>query len=112
VLANGISPAPGSNAPRRRQTPSNGDQAGVTVQPPPHVLQQMQLQLQQHQQPPALPLEMPQSPVEQVMVSPADRFGLLGLLHLIKHANAGQSLLSLGSDLSKLGLELGRTGFV
>lgn len=99
VLANGVSPAPGSNAPRRRpSSPPSGDNSASAVIAPPH---------QQQREPPA-PLEMPQSPVEQVIVSPADRFGLVGLLHLIKNANTAQQLLSMGSDLSKLGLDIGR----
>lgn len=49
-----------------------------------------------------------QTPAQQVLFSPADRFGLLGLLHLIKSADQDVQALQMGSDLSKLGLDLGR----
>lgn len=51
---------------------------------------------------------MPQTPAQQVLLSPADRFGLLGLLHLIRTEDPDASMLSLGSDLSKLGLDMNR----
>lgn len=52
---------------------------------------------------------MPQTPAEQVLFSPADRFGLVGLLALIKMsaADPDASMLALGHDLSTLGLDLG-----
>jgi CCR4-NOT transcription complex subunit 2 len=41
------------------------------------------------------------------LFSPADRFGLIGLLHIIKTANTDQGMLALGNDLTNLGLDLG-----
>jgi len=51
--------------------------------------------------------QVPQTPVQQVLFSPADRFGLIGLLHIIKSANTDQGMLALGNDLTNLGLDLG-----
>lgn len=50
---------------------------------------------------------VPQTPAQQVLYSPADRFGLLGLLQIIKHADPDTSKLTLGMDLTQLGLDLG-----
>lgn len=49
----------------------------------------------------------PQTPAEQVLFGPADRFGLMGLLQIIKHADPDYSMLALGKDLTHLGLDLG-----
>jgi len=54
------------------------------------------------------PTPIPQTPAQQVLFSPADRFGLLGLLNLIKMSDPDTSMLTLGTDLSKLGLDLSR----
>ncbi|ORY76947.1 hypothetical protein BCR35DRAFT_305711 [Leucosporidium creatinivorum] len=51
----------------------------------------------------------PQTPADQVLFSPADRYGLLGLLHIIKTTDPDLSMLALGSDLTSLGLDLGAT---
>ncbi|GAA6063266.1 hypothetical protein JCM10212_005000 [Sporobolomyces blumeae] len=51
--------------------------------------------------------QVPQTPAQQVLFSPADRFGLIGLLHLIKAANTDAGMLALGNDLTNLGLDLG-----
>lgn len=52
--------------------------------------------------------QLPQTPAQQVLYSPADRFGLLGLLNIIKlSADPDFSLITLGTDLEKLGLDLG-----
>ncbi|GAA5866935.1 hypothetical protein JCM8547_003922 [Rhodosporidiobolus lusitaniae] len=50
-----------------------------------------------------------QTPAQQVLFSPADRFGLLGLLHTIKTSDPDLSMLALGNDLTNLGLDLGAT---
>lgn len=51
---------------------------------------------------------VPQTPAQQVLYSPADRFGLLGLLNIIKmSADPDKSMITLGTDLEKLGLDLG-----
>ncbi|BGP18117.1 transcriptional regulator [Rhodosporidiobolus nylandii] len=52
---------------------------------------------------------VPQTPAQQVLFSPADRFGLLGLLHTIKTSDPDLSMLALGNDLTNLGLDLGAT---
>ncbi|GAA6031279.1 hypothetical protein JCM8097_005581 [Rhodosporidiobolus ruineniae] len=52
---------------------------------------------------------IPQTPAQQVLFSPADRFGLLGLLHTIKTSDPDLSMLALGNDLTNLGLDLGAT---
>lgn len=51
----------------------------------------------------------PQTPAQQVLFSPADRYGLVGLLHIIKTSDPDLSMLALGSDLTTLGLDLGAT---
>lgn len=87
-----------------------------------HLQQQQQhnspLQQQRHQQDASQLLQgtgqtnLPQTPAQQVLMSPADRFGLLGLLNIIKlSADPDYAMLSLGTDLEKLGLDLGSTGY-
>ncbi|SNX81856.1 related to CDC36 - transcription factor [Melanopsichium pennsylvanicum] len=49
---------------------------------------------------------MAQTPAQQILSSPADRFGLLGLLALIKSTNPDLSMLSMGVDLQTFGLNL------
>lgn len=57
--------------------------------------------------PSAVPFFAPQTPAEQVLFGPADRFGLMNLLHIIRHADADYSMLAMGKDLTHLGLDLG-----
>lgn len=54
----------------------------------------------------------PQTPAQQVLFSPADRYGLLGLLHIIKESDPDLSMLALGTDLTTLGLDLSATELV
>lgn len=49
---------------------------------------------------------MAQTPAQQVLTSPADRFGLLGLLSMIKSSDPDLSMLSMGLDLQTFGLNL------
>ncbi|SYW79261.1 related to CDC36 - transcription factor [Ustilago bromivora] len=49
---------------------------------------------------------MAQTPAQQILTSPADRFGLLGLLSLIKSSDPDLSMLSMGVDLQTFGLNL------
>ena len=49
---------------------------------------------------------MAQTPAQQILTSPADRFGLLGLLSMIKSADPDLSMLSMGVDLQTFGLNL------
>ncbi|KAI0088606.1 hypothetical protein BDY19DRAFT_906609 [Irpex rosettiformis] len=49
---------------------------------------------------------IPQTPAQQVLMSPADRWGLLGLLAMIKSADLDTTLLSVGTDLGTMGLDM------
>ncbi|KAG7444130.1 uncharacterized protein BT62DRAFT_971420 [Guyanagaster necrorhizus] len=57
-------------------------------------------------------LQHPQTPAQQVLVSAADRWGLLGLLLSIKNAgqDPDQGLSVVGTDLGTMGLDMGYTG--
>ncbi|TBU45583.1 hypothetical protein BD309DRAFT_707942 [Dichomitus squalens] len=59
---------------------------------------------------PAHASAVPQTPAQQVLMSPADRWGLLGLLALIKSADPDQSLLAIGTDLGTMGLDMQNPG--
>lgn len=52
---------------------------------------------------------MAQTPAQQILTSPADRFGLLGLLSLIKSSDPDLSMLSMGVDLQTFGLNLNQS---
>lgn len=54
----------------------------------------------------------PQTPAQQVLVSAADRWGLLGLLLSIKNAGADPDggLSAIGTDLGTMGLDMGYIG--
>lgn len=103
-------------SPQRASTSSNSSTSATpnlvnghhaASQPlPPH------LQLPSHNSPAPPSTQLPQTPAQQILYSPADRFGLLGLLQLIKMGDSDATMLSLGSDLSKLGLDLGRREYV
>lgn len=45
-------------------------------------------------------------PIHQVLTSPVDRFGLVGLVGLIKTQNPDVAMLSMGSNLQSLGMKL------
>lgn len=55
---------------------------------------------------------IPQTPAQQVLISPADRWGLLGLLAMIKSTDVDQNLLSFGTDLGTMGLDMQQPGYV
>lgn len=57
-------------------------------------------------------LQHPLTPAQQVLVSAADRWGLLALLAMIKNAGAevDQGLSSVGTDLGTMGLDMSYTG--
>ena len=55
---------------------------------------------------------VPQTPAQQVLTSAADRWGLLSLLALIKNASADESILSIGTDLGTMGLDMQSQGCV
>lgn len=46
------------------------------------------------------------TPAQQVLTSPADRFGLLGLVSIIRMHDPDLSMLTLGNDLQSMGLNL------
>ncbi|KAF9265222.1 hypothetical protein L218DRAFT_860846 [Marasmius fiardii PR-910] len=54
----------------------------------------------------------PQTPAQQILMSAADRWGLLGLLAMIKNAGSevDQGLSSIGQDLGTMGLDMGYAG--
>lgn len=56
----------------------------------------------------------PQTPAEQVLVSAADRWGLLGLLAMLKNAGTDldQGLNGIGTDLGTMGLDMAFPGCV
>ncbi|PPQ66384.1 hypothetical protein CVT24_007213 [Panaeolus cyanescens] len=68
--------------------------------------------------PPGLPqpatshLQHPQTPAQQVLISAADRWGLLSLLTIMRNANSDpdHGLTSIGTDLSTMGLDMGHSG--
>ncbi|KAG9091539.1 hypothetical protein FRC07_011836, partial [Ceratobasidium sp. 392] len=53
---------------------------------------------------------VPMTPAQQVLISAADRWGLLGLLQIIKGGDPDVSLLNVGADLSGMGLDMGLQG--
>ena len=55
---------------------------------------------------------LPQTPAQQVLMSPADRWGLLGLLAMIKSSDLDVGLLSVGTDLGTMGLDMQAPGCV
>jgi CCR4-NOT transcription complex subunit 2 len=61
---------------------------------------------------PAVPGRLPQTPAQQILMSAADRWGLLGLIAAIKNADAEGALLSIGTDLGTMGLDMGQAGCV
>lgn len=58
------------------------------------------------------PNHHPQTPAQQVLMSAADRWGLLGLLAMIKTAGSevDGGLSSVGTDLGTMGLDVGYSG--
>ncbi|KZT12175.1 uncharacterized protein LAESUDRAFT_691377 [Laetiporus sulphureus 93-53] len=86
-------------APPAQQTPyiGNGTTGGDTAHHP-------------SQGPAHATTAAPQTPAQQVLMSPADRWGLLGLLAMIKSADPDQNLLSVGTDLGTMGLDMQTQG--
>ncbi|KAG9080257.1 hypothetical protein FRC06_006864 [Ceratobasidium sp. 370] len=103
----GASPAP--------TTASIGTNPSVPGQPnqPTPSQSQSQPTSQNQSQGPATPGAIgavPMTPAQQVLISAADRWGLLGLLQIIKGADPDVSLLNVGADLSGMGLDMGMQG--
>jgi CCR4-NOT transcription complex subunit 2 len=61
---------------------------------------------------PQEPHNHPQTPAQQILMSAADRWGLLGLLAMIKSAGSevDGGLSSVGTDLGTMGLDVGYSG--
>lgn len=55
---------------------------------------------------------MTQAPVQQVLSSAADRWGLLGLLTMIRSTDPDTAMLGMGTDLSLAGFDLGAQEYV
>ncbi|CAE6416457.1 unnamed protein product [Rhizoctonia solani] len=53
---------------------------------------------------------IPMTPAQQVLISAADRWGLLGLLQIIKGGDPDITLLNVGADLTGMGLDMGIQG--
>jgi CCR4-NOT transcription complex subunit 2 len=56
----------------------------------------------------------PETPAQQILMSAADRWGLLGLLAMIKasHSDMDQGLTSIGTDLGAIGLDMSGSTYV
>ncbi|KAI0076743.1 hypothetical protein K474DRAFT_1691207 [Panus rudis PR-1116 ss-1] len=111
---------PGQQQPPQQSQQHLGAPPGV---PPPHISQQ---QGQQglvgtpyagngavdtpHQGSAQTSAAVPQTPAQQVLMSPADKWGLLGLLAIIKSTDPDTNLLSVGTDLGTMGLDMQTSG--
>ncbi|EGN98184.1 hypothetical protein SERLA73DRAFT_183093 [Serpula lacrymans var. lacrymans S7.3] len=80
-----------------------GAGTGVTSASAPYASNGVPLTLEHHH---------PQTPAQQVLMSAADRWGLLGLLAMIKNAgiDSDGGLSSVGTDLGTMGLDMGYSG--
>lgn len=56
------------------------------------------------------PPALPETPAQQVLISAADRWGLLGLIAMVKSTDPDLSLLSVGTDLGTMGLDMNSQG--
>ncbi|TFK40477.1 hypothetical protein BDQ12DRAFT_679493 [Crucibulum laeve] len=56
--------------------------------------------------------QLPQTPAQQILMSAADRWGLLSLIAMMKSANTelDHGLTSIGTDLGTMGLDMGYSG--
>lgn len=101
------------NAPPGVPTPASFPQQPTPAQQTPYVANGTVAGDTQHhpsQGPAHATSAVPQTPAQQVLMSPADRWGLLGLLALIKSADPDQSLLAIGTDLGTMGLDMQNPG--
>lgn len=53
---------------------------------------------------------LPETPAQQVLVSAADRWGLLGLIAMVKSSDPDLTLLAVGTDLGTMGLDMNSQG--
>ncbi|KAH9932732.1 uncharacterized protein BXZ73DRAFT_89892 [Epithele typhae] len=100
------------NAPPGVPPPAGFPQQPTPAQPTPYVANGTGADTPHHpsQTPAHATSAVPQTPAQQVLMSPADRWGLLGLLALIKSADPDQSLLAIGTDLGTMGLDMQNSG--
>jgi CCR4-NOT transcription complex subunit 2 len=108
--ANALAPPPGQQSrPPPNGTPSQSHpspQAPLDLAPPPQQQQQQQQQGQQSQQAEG-PFPTQTVPAEQVLASPADKWGLAAFLHAIRNADEDRGMLAFGTDLMSLGMNMG-----
>jgi CCR4-NOT transcription complex subunit 2 len=92
---NGASTEPNSIPPNANTNNPSSHQNPLSMQP-------TSISLPQH----------PQTPAQQVLVSAADRWGLLGLLAMLKNAGTDldQGLSGIGTDLGTMGLDMAYAG--
>ncbi|KAI0671151.1 hypothetical protein C8Q78DRAFT_841125 [Trametes maxima] len=105
-IQNTQAPTPAPQAPQQGQQHLNAP-PGV---PPPAFSPQQPTPAQQTPYVANGAVAVPQTPAQQVLMSPADRWGLLGLLAFIKNADPDQSLLAIGTDLGTMGLDMQNPG--
>ena len=101
------------NAPPGVPPPSSFPQPPAPIQQTPYVANRTAQGDTPHhpsQTPAHATSAVPQTPAQQVLMSPADRWGLLGLLALIKSGDPDQSLLAIGTDLGTMGLDMQNPG--
>ncbi|KAF8230044.1 hypothetical protein L208DRAFT_139018 [Tricholoma matsutake] len=107
---------PGANSSASLQYPPNGSSTEPNSNPPPPTANPTNPS--SHQNPPSLQStslphpQHPQTPAQQVLVSAADRWGLLGLLAMLKNAGTDldQGLSGIGTDLGTMGLDMAFSG--
>ncbi|KAG5644760.1 hypothetical protein DXG03_007668 [Asterophora parasitica] len=90
-----------SGAPGESNPPPNASNPSTHQNP--SALQQTSIPHAQHH---------PQTPAQQVLVSAADRWGLLGLLAMLKNVGTDldQGMSGIGTDLGTMGLDMGYSG--
>ncbi|EIM86148.1 uncharacterized protein STEHIDRAFT_80361 [Stereum hirsutum FP-91666 SS1] len=109
-------PQPSQQVPPQQATqgPPQPPATSHTPGPAQHFAQDQAQQQGQQQQRPGTTVNnvnvVPQTPAQQVLVSAADRWGLLGLLAMIKNADLDRGLLSVGTDLGTMGLDMQAQG--
>lgn len=103
--ANALAPPPGQQS----RPPPNGTplqshpspQAPSDLVPPPQQQQGPQTQSTEG------PFPTQTVPAEQVLASPADKWGLAAFLHAIRNADEDRGMLAFGTDLMTLGMNMG-----
>lgn len=96
--SNGLAPGDSHTNPSE----SHPNPQNAVSNPNPNSLPANSTSLQQH----------PQTPAEQILMSAADRWGLLSLITMMKSANSDvdHGLTTIGTDLGTMGLDMGYAG--